>query len=137
MKETIATAWAGLTANKLRSGLTILGLMIGVGSVIVLIAVGTGSSDAVQTQIDALGSNVLLIGSNNSLGGLRAAATTSTALTLSDATAMQNSFQAPDVQSVSPVVNANSVTLTYDGTTYTPLHVRRRTGANESELCYK
>ncbi len=59
--ETIRVAFAGLAANKLRSGLTILGLMIGVGSVIVLIAVGTGSSAAVQSQIDALGSNVLLV----------------------------------------------------------------------------
>ena len=46
--ETIRVALSGLAANKLRSGLTILGLMIGVGSVIVLIAVGTGSSSAVQ-----------------------------------------------------------------------------------------
>jgi putative ABC transport system permease protein len=120
MTETIRVAFAGLIANKLRSGLTILGLMIGVGSVIVLIAVGTGSSDAVQKQIDALGSNVLLVQSTPSLGGLRGTSTTSTALTLTDATALQNSFQAPDVQSVSPVVNANGVTLTYNGTTYTP-----------------
>ncbi len=120
MIETIRVAFAGLIANKLRTGLTILGLMIGVGSVIVLIAVGTGSSDAVQQQIDALGSNVLLVQSTPSLGGLRGTSTSSTSLTLSDATALQNSFQAPDVQSVSPVVNANSVTLTYDGTTYSP-----------------
>jgi putative ABC transport system permease protein len=120
MTETIRVAFAGLIANKLRSALTILGLMIGVGSVIVLIAVGTGSSNAVQSQIDALGSNVLLVQSTSSLGGLRGTSTTSTALTPADATALQNRYQAPDVQSVSPVVNANSVTLTYDGTTYTP-----------------
>ena len=120
MIETIRVAFAGLIANKLRTGLTILGLMIGVGSVIVLIAVGTGSSDAVQQQIDALGSNVLLVQSTPSLGGLRGTSTSSTSLTLPDATALQNSFQAPDVQSVSPVVNANGVTLTYEGTTYSP-----------------
>jgi len=120
MTETIRVAFAGLIANRLRSALTILGLTIGVSSVIVLIAVGTGSSDAVQKQIDALGSNVLLVQSTPSLGGLRSTATTSTALTLADATALQNSFQAPDVQSVSPVVNANGVTLTYDGATYSP-----------------
>ena len=120
MTETIRVAFTGLIANKLRSALTILGLMIGVGSVILLIAVGTGSSDAVQKQIDALGSNVLLVQSTPSLGGVRGTATTSTALTLADATALQNSFQAPDVQSVSPVVNANGVTLTYDGATYSP-----------------
>jgi putative ABC transport system permease protein len=119
--ETLAVAFAGLAANKLRSGLTILGLMIGVGSVIVLIAVGTGSSGAVEKQIDALGSNVLMVTTTPSLGGLRRGTTTSsTQLTLSDVSALENRFQAPDVASVSPVVNANSVTLTYSGTTYQP-----------------
>jgi putative ABC transport system permease protein len=119
MIETVRVAFAGIVANKLRSGLTILGLMIGVGSVIVLIAVGTGSSNAVQAQINALGSNVLLVQNAQGLGGARGA-TSSTALTLADATALQNRFQAPDVASVSPVVTANGVTLTYNGATYTP-----------------
>jgi putative ABC transport system permease protein len=119
MIETIRVAFAGLAANKLRSGLTILGLMIGVGSVIVLIAVGTGSSNAVQAQINALGSNVLLVQNAQGLGGARGT-TSSTALTLADATALQNKLQAPDVASVSPVVTANGVTLTYNGVTYTP-----------------
>ena len=121
MTETIRIAFAGLSANKLRSGLTILGLMIGVGSVIVLIAVGTGSSATVEKQIDALGSNVLMVTATGALGGLGGGATTSSAkLTLSDVSALENRFQAPDVASVSPVVNANSVTLTYNGTTYQP-----------------
>jgi putative ABC transport system permease protein len=120
MSETIRVALGGLTANKLRTALTVLGLMIGVGSVIVLIAVGTGSSAAVQKQIDALGSNVLLIQSGPSLGGLRSATASTTTLTPADATALQSGSQAPDVQSVSPVVNANGVTLTYDGATYSP-----------------
>ena len=119
MIETVRVAFAGIVANKLRSGLTILGLMIGVGSVIVLIAVGTGSSNAVQAQIDALGSNVLLVQNAQGLGGARGA-TSTTALTVADATALQSSFQAPDVASVSPVVTANGVTLTYNGVTYTP-----------------
>src|SRR5258707_5724714 len=120
MIESLRVAFAGLIANKLRSALTILGLTIGVGSVIVLIAVGTGSSNAVQKQIDALGTNVLLVQNATAPGGLRATPTSNTSLTLADATALQNSYQAHDVQSVSPVVNANSVTLTYNGTTYTP-----------------
>ncbi|HEY1516535.1 MAG TPA: ABC transporter permease [Solirubrobacteraceae bacterium] len=136
MIETIRVAFAGLIANKLRSGLTILGLMIGVGSVIVLIAVGTGSSDAVQQQIDALGSNVLLVQSIPSLGGLRGTSTSSTSLTLSDATGLQSSFQAPDVQSVSPVVNANGVTLTYDGTTYSPSTFVGTTASYEQARSY-
>jgi putative ABC transport system permease protein len=120
MIETVRVACAGLIANKLRSALTVLGLMIGVGSVIVLISVGTGSSRAVQTQIDALGTNVLLVQNAPTLGGLRGGSTSSTSLTFADATALRNSYQAPDVQSVSPVVNANGVTITYNGTTYSP-----------------
>ena len=121
MRETIRVAFGGLTANKLRTGLTTLGLMIGVGSVILLIAVGTGSSTAVQSQIDALGSNVLMVISTSGLGGLGGATTTSTSqLTVADANALGDRFQAPDVKSVSPVVSANSVTLSYNNTTYSP-----------------
>jgi putative ABC transport system permease protein len=121
VSETVRVALGGLAANKLRTGLTILGLMIGVGSVIVLIAVGTGSSAAVESQIDALGSNVLMVTTTPTLGGLGGGiATSSTKLTLADVSALENTFQAPDVQSVSPTVSANSVTLTYNGTTYTP-----------------
>ena len=119
MSETVSIALAGLAANKLRSGLTILGLMIGVGSVIVLIAVGTGSSSAVQAQIDALGSNVLTVSAAPTLGGLFGGGA-GTGLTVADASALQNRFEAPDVLSASPVVNASSVTLTYGASTYSP-----------------
>jgi putative ABC transport system permease protein len=120
--ETVRVALAGLSANKLRSGLTILGLTIGVGSVILLIAVGTGSSAAVQSQIEALGSNVLLVSTTPTLGGLRSggAPSSATTLTVADATALENRFTAPDVASASPVVNANGVTLTYGTSTYSP-----------------
>jgi putative ABC transport system permease protein len=120
MIETLHVALGGLAANKLRSGLTILGLMIGVGSVIVLIAVGTGSSDAVEKQIEALGSNVLLVSATPTLGGLRRGAPSGTTLTVADANALQNRFEAPDVASASPVVSAGDVTLTSGETTYSP-----------------
>ncbi|HEY1566180.1 MAG TPA: ABC transporter permease [Solirubrobacteraceae bacterium] len=121
MTEIVRVALTGLAANKLRSGLTILGLMIGVGSVIILVAVGTGSSSAVQSSIEALGSNVLLVQSTPTLGGLgRGGGFTADPLTVADATALANRFTAPDVTSASPVVNANGVTLTYNGTTYSP-----------------
>ena len=119
MKETIATAWAGLSANKLRSGLTILGLMIGVGSVIALIAVGKGSDAAVEAQINALGSNTLTVSTAPTLGGLFGRGSSS-GLTIADADALDNSFQDPDVKSVSPVEDASEVTLTYGTSTYEP-----------------
>jgi putative ABC transport system permease protein len=125
VNETLRVALGGLGANKLRSGLTILGLMIGVGSVIVLVAVGTGSSTAVENQIDALGSNVLTVTSARTLGGLgfgRNATTSSSSsgLSLTDAYSLDNSFAAPDVASASPVVDASAVTLTSGSTTYSP-----------------
>jgi putative ABC transport system permease protein len=119
--ETVRIALSGLLANKLRSALTILGLTIGVGSVIILVAVGTGSSAAVESQIEALGSNVLLVQSTPTLGGLRGGGGVNVSpLTVADADALQNRFTAPDVASASPVVNAEDVTLTYNGTTYSP-----------------
>ena len=137
MIETIRVALAGLAANKLRSGLTILGLMIGVGSVIVLIAVGTGSSTAVENQIDQLGSNVLLVSGAPTLGGLfRRQASASTGLTVADADALTNQFQAPDVQSASPVVTANSVTLTSGETTYSPSSFVGTTPSYEAARSY-
>jgi putative ABC transport system permease protein len=121
-RETLRIAWGGITANKLRSGLTILGMTIGVASVIVLIAVGNGSSKAVQAQIQSLGTNVLVVQGTG--GGLRrfagAAAANSVSLTKADAQALQNPSLAPDVQSASPVVDASSVTLVYDGTSFEP-----------------
>jgi putative ABC transport system permease protein len=136
--ETIRVALAGLAANKLRSGLTILGLMIGVGSVIVLIAVGTGSSTAVENQIDQLGSNVLLVSGAPTLGGLfrRATGTATSGLTVADANALENPYQAPDVQSSSPVVTANSVTLTSGTTTYSPSSFVGTTPSYEAARSY-
>ena len=120
MIETVRVAFAGLTANKLRTGLTVLGLMIGVGSVIVLIAVGTGSSSAVESDINSLGSNLLTVTASSSLGGLGASSSSSSGLTLAEADALDDHFEAPDVKSVSPVVDASDVTLTYDNSTFEP-----------------
>ncbi len=138
MIETVHVALGGLAANKLRSGLTILGLMIGVGSVIVLIAVGTGSSAAVEKQIDQLGSNVLLVSGAPTLGGLfrRATGTASSGLTVADANALENPYQAPDVQSSSPVVTANGVTLTSGETTYSPSSFVGTTPSYEAARSY-
>lgn len=101
-------AWSGIAANTLRSGLTILGMTIGVASVIVLIAVGNGSSRAVQSTIQSLGTNVLVVQGS---GGFRFGPRTSTAATVSltkaDAQALQNPRLAPDVKSASPVVDAS------------------------------
>jgi len=121
--ETLRIAWGGIVANKLRSGLTILGMTIGVAAVIILIAVGNGSSKAVEERIESLGTNVLLVESGAARGGPRFAALTggsSVSLTRQDAEALQSRSEAPDVKSAAPVVNATGVTLVFDGTSYEP-----------------
>jgi putative ABC transport system permease protein len=119
--EMLRIAWGGITANKLRSGLTILGMTIGVASVIVLIAVGNGSSKAVQSTIQSLGTNVLVVQASGGFrGGARASTAGTVSLTKADAEALQSSSLAPDVKSASPVVDASGVTLVYNGTSFEP-----------------
>jgi putative ABC transport system permease protein len=117
--ETLRTALGALAANKLRSGLTILGLCIGVASVIALVAVGNGSKQQVEASIDALGSNVLVVQAQRGGFGPGAAAATVT-LTQKDAQALTDTFDAPDVKSSSPVVQAPSATLVAGSTSYQP-----------------
>ena len=119
--EMLHIAWSGITANKLRSGLTILGMTIGVASVIVLIAVGNGSSKAVQSQIQSLGTNVLVVQSSGGFrGGARASTAGTVSLTKEDAEALQSPDLAPDIKSASPVVNATSAKLVSGSSSYEP-----------------
>ena len=99
--DTFRIAWRGATANKLRSLLTILGVMIGVSAVIILLAVGTGSSRAVQARINQLGTNTITVLSRGRFG--RGPATTGTqsqtaSLTSRSVTAIEDPNQAPDVR---------------------------------------
>jgi putative ABC transport system permease protein len=118
--DTFRIAWQGATANKLRSLLTILGVMIGVSAVIILLAVGTGSSQAVQAKIDQLGTNTITVLSRGRFG--RGPATTGTqsqnaSLTSRSVTAIEDPNQAPDVASVSPVITTTQ-TATFQAATY-------------------
>jgi putative ABC transport system permease protein len=123
--ELLRVALAGITANKMRSGLTILGMTIGVAAVIVLVAVGNGSQKQVQSSIDALGSNVLVVQSQfgpGGPGGFRFGGGGGGGLTLTtaDVKALQDKFNAPDVKSVAPVVTATGTTLVAGSTSYGP-----------------
>jgi putative ABC transport system permease protein len=114
--ETIRFALRGLTANKLRSGLTVLGILIGVGAVILLVAVGNGSAQQIQKSIEQLGTNTLTVSSGG--GRQSSTATRTTSLTVELATALADRSAAPDVKSVSPVVTG-SQTATFDGVDHT------------------
>ena len=98
-------ALRSLSKNKLRSFLTMLGIIIGVGSVIAMLAIGQGSKENIQKSISNLGTNVIIVmpGSTNT-GGVRTEAGTSQRLSIDDATAIQK--QCPDVSYVSPTVRS-------------------------------
>lgn len=101
--EIISEAISTLTINKLRTGLATLGIVIGIGSVIALISLGQSTSQAVQSQIQSLGSNLLTVQPGTvSTGGVRGAAGGGTTLTLEDAEAIKTSPQLTTVKSVSP-----------------------------------
>src|SRR3954464_13961139 len=59
--EAVRVALDALRANKLRSGLTMLGVLIGVAAVVVLVAIGTGAKQEVESQVSGLGSNLILV----------------------------------------------------------------------------
>ena len=101
--ELIVESFATLTLNKLRTGLAILGIVIGIGSVIALVSLGQASQQAIQSQIQALGANLLTInpGSVNT-SGVRGAQGGSTTLTYDDAKAIQSSSQITTVANVAP-----------------------------------
>jgi putative ABC transport system permease protein len=116
--ETIRFALRAITANKLRSSLTVLGILIGVAAVILLVAVGNGSAQAVQKQIEALGTNTLTVTAGGGGGARGAASTTSTALNMDLVPALEDKNEAPHVHSVSPVVTGSQA-ATYEGTNHT------------------
>ncbi|MGD0489128.1 MAG: ABC transporter permease [Syntrophorhabdales bacterium] len=104
---TARIALRALRVNKMRSALTMLGIIIGVGAVIAMLAVGTGASRQLAEQMATMGSNLLIIlpGSQTS-GGVRTGFGSQTTLTLGDAEAIQK--ECPAVQDVAPIHNGTA-----------------------------
>jgi putative ABC transport system permease protein len=101
--EIIEEAGVTLTVNKLRTGLAMLGIIIGIGSVIALVSLGQSSQAAVSNQIESLGANILTISPGSTRGGfIQGGAGSATTLTLEDAQAIAASPNALDVANVSP-----------------------------------
>jgi putative ABC transport system permease protein len=113
----LVMAIRGIGSNWLRTLLTMLGVLIGVASVIVLLAIGTGSSQSIEKSIESLGSNTLTVFSGSSSGSTTGTKIRNSTLNTASVTALSNSFNDPDVKSVSPVVTT-SVTATYNGASY-------------------
>ncbi len=107
--ETITESLQTLTVNKLRTSLAMLGIVIGISSVIALISLGQASQQSVQSQIQSLGSNLLtVIPGAQSSGGIRQAAGSTETLTYDDAKLLIASKTIPDVQAISPELSRRS-----------------------------
>ena len=90
----LGTALSAVGTNKLRTTLTLLGIIIGVSSVITLMAIGRGSQDAITSQIEGLGTNILFVSPSLTADG------SSNSFTLEDVIALENKEIAPDISAV-------------------------------------
>jgi putative ABC transport system permease protein len=98
--ETFRTAFESLFANKLRSALTMLGVIIGVMSVVTLLALGSGVQNYVNQRITSIGTNLLSVSTDNSVAGAKR-------LTNDDVEALSNPANVPDLRRVVAQVNGN------------------------------
>ncbi len=104
--DSLRVAWSALRANMLRSILTTLGIIIGVASVIILVAVGSGARNEVERQIASLGSNMLVVFSGSSrVGGRSAGAGTEKQLSEGDLNALREKIAG--VESISGQLSAS------------------------------
>ncbi len=137
--ETVRTGVDAVRSHRLRSGLTMLGILIGIAAVILTVGLGEGAQQQVSSRINALGSNLLVVspGSTTSSSGVRGGAGSASSLTTADAAALADRTDAPDIAQVAPVVQRSEAltagssnwTTTVVGTTPPWLSVRARTVA--------
>jgi putative ABC transport system permease protein len=110
-----------LVRNKLRAFLTMLGIIIGVASVIAMLAIGEGSKQKMRKEISSMGTNMVMVMPNfQRRGGVSLGASSSMALKYSDVTALQN--EAADISEVSPEVRANGQVIYSNQNTQTTIY---------------
>jgi putative ABC transport system permease protein len=118
LRETLTS----LSSNKLRTGLTVLGIVIGVAAVIAMLSVGQGAQNSITNQINSIGTNVLYVSAGSrarfAAGGFNAVRNIKQ-LTLADAAAMVNPLQAPSVKAVAPVIQGGNISAAANGQTTT------------------
>ncbi len=111
--QAVLEAFESLSANKLRAGLTILGIVIGVGAVIAMVSIGRGAQATITESINGIGTNLVFVfrGGSEDVRNPKP-------ITLEDAAAIADPFQAPSVQAVAPVVQGSGkVTFGRESTT--------------------
>jgi putative ABC transport system permease protein len=112
--ETLRTGWTAVRTHRLRSGLTVLGILIGIAAVVMTVGLGEGAQKQVSDQINALGSNLLVVtpGSSTSTSGVRGGFGSASTLTTEDADALTSEVSAPDIAAVAPTTQRSEVLTT-------------------------
>jgi putative ABC transport system permease protein len=120
--DLIIESFGTLSVNRMRTGLAILGIVIGIGSVIALVSLGQASQSMITSQIQSLGANLLTIqpGSQRS-GAVRGAQGGGTSLTLDDAKAIAASGQITTIKNVSPELSRRAQVTTGNSNTNTQI----------------
>ncbi|MFT4216342.1 MAG: ABC transporter permease [Micropruina sp.] len=118
--ETVRTAVAALNARRMRSLLTMLGILIGIAAVMLTVGLGQGAQQQITSQINALGSNMIIVSptQGTSTGGFRGGGSAASTLTTADAAMLADPAVAPDIAAVAPV-STTSGSLQSASTTWT------------------
>jgi putative ABC transport system permease protein len=134
--ETLRTGFDAVRTHRMRSSLTVLGILIGIAAVILTVGLGEGAQAQVTSEISALGTNLLTVtpGSTTSSTGVRGGLGSASTLTLADATALSSPVVAPDIKAVAPTTQSSEAltagtsnwTTTVVGSTVDWLSVRGR-----------
>jgi putative ABC transport system permease protein len=134
--ETFRTGFEAVRSHRLRSGLTVLGILIGIAAVILTVGLGEGAQGQVTSEISALGTNLLTVtpGSSTSSAGVRGGFGSLSTLTMQDADALSSPVVAPDIKAVAPTIQSSETltagtsnwTTTVVGSTVDWLSVRGR-----------
>jgi putative ABC transport system permease protein len=136
--ETFRTSLDAIRSHRLRSGLTMLGILIGIAAVILTVGLGEGAQSQVASAINSLGTNLLVISpGSTTTSGVRGGSGSAATLTVNDADALTSHTVAPDIAAVAPstskssslAVGSTNWTTSVVGTTPDWLSVRARTVA--------
>ena len=109
-------ALESISGNKLRSGLTVLGIVIGVAAVIAMLAVGRGAEESITGSISGIGTNLLFVFRGDPGDNIR----NPKPLTLGDAEAIGDQFAAPSVEAVAPALQGNGLVVSFAGENSSP-----------------
>ncbi len=136
--DTLRSGLEAITSHRMRSGLTVLGILIGIAAVILTVGLGEGATASVNSAINSLGTNLLIVSPGSSTTGLvRGGFGSASTLTYSDSQALASKVDCPDISGVAPQVQRSETlvagtqnwTTTVYGSTAAYLSVRERSMA--------